>query len=194
MELAWWQSLLLNVIASVFCGLSVSCFIYYKYLRHIPQENKRLIEELLNDRLSYETTNHNAIRDQLTPNNKHLSDEHRNLKQDLQEDLSRISSSQNSIRGSITDFRHYVELKDARRSALAEKEMDIAKTVDHLNALTILLAEQKVQLNAYEKEKQENERYISELEAELHNSKEHFVERKPSPPRQKRDNDHYFSR
>lgn len=73
------KDILINVGCSVVVSISLSIFIYYKYLKRIPDENKNKIEELLNNRLNYETSNHNSVLASLNPNNAHLSREHDNI-------------------------------------------------------------------------------------------------------------------
>ena len=55
-----WINILINIGTSIFFSVGTSLFVYYKFLKRLPEESKNQIEELLNKRLNYETTNHNA--------------------------------------------------------------------------------------------------------------------------------------
>lgn len=69
-------NILINVGCSVLASLAMSVFIYYKYLKHIPEENEKRINRLLNERLTYEASNHNTQLQALNPDNRELSKQH----------------------------------------------------------------------------------------------------------------------
>lgn len=71
--------ILINIGCSVVTSISLSIFIYFKFLKKIPDENRKKIDELLNARLGYETSNHNATLHALNPTNEHLSGEHKDI-------------------------------------------------------------------------------------------------------------------
>lgn len=50
------MNIIVSAIIGIFAGLIL--IIYFKFLKHIPDETKKQIDTLLNDRLGYETTNH----------------------------------------------------------------------------------------------------------------------------------------
>ena len=67
-------SLLANVIIIIFNEVLI---------KKIPKDTQKKIDQPLNDRSSYETTNHNFVMNALSPNNEHLSTEHRVIQQEL---------------------------------------------------------------------------------------------------------------
>ena len=60
-NMTWWMEIIISTIASSLASIGMSIFIYYNFLRKIPENTEKKIDELLNARLGYETTNHNAV-------------------------------------------------------------------------------------------------------------------------------------
>lgn len=91
METISWIGVLVDLIVGVSSSIALSIFIYYRYLKKIPETTEAKINDLLNQRLGYETTNHNAVLSMLemkiSPNTRdlshNLSKEHDDLKRIL---------------------------------------------------------------------------------------------------------------
>lgn len=79
-----WGSLVINVLSSIGASIALTVTVYFKFLRRIPEENERRINQLLNDRLSYESTNHNTEMAALNPNTAQLSKEHDLIRNDVE--------------------------------------------------------------------------------------------------------------
>ena len=78
------QEILIGLITGAISSLVFTSISYFAFLHKIPEKTHEKIEKLLNDRLGYETTNHNAVMGALNPNNEVLlnlvSKDHRELK------------------------------------------------------------------------------------------------------------------
>lgn len=78
------QEILIGLITGAISSLVFTSISYFAFLHKIPEKTYEKIEKLLNDRLGYETTNHNAVMGALNPNNEVLlnlvSKDHRELK------------------------------------------------------------------------------------------------------------------
>lgn len=78
------QEILISLITGAISSLVFTSISYFAFLHKIPEKTYEKIEKLLNDRLGYETTNHNAVMGALNPNNEVLlnlvSKDHRELK------------------------------------------------------------------------------------------------------------------
>jgi len=83
-SIPWWGELLISFAVSVAGSIGMSIFIYYKYLKKIPETTKENITGLLDARLGYEAKHHNAIiaklDHELTPSNSGLSQDHSEMK------------------------------------------------------------------------------------------------------------------
>jgi hypothetical protein len=66
-------SVVAGLVTSVLCSLFSWFFFARKWLKNIPENTEKLISNLLNERLNYETGNHNAVLAALNPDNKALS-------------------------------------------------------------------------------------------------------------------------
>ena len=80
----YFQEILISLITGAISSLVFTSISYFAFLHKIPEKTYEKIEKLLNDRLGYETTNHNAVMGALNPNNEVLlnlvSKDHRELK------------------------------------------------------------------------------------------------------------------
>lgn len=74
-----WYDVLINIGSGILSSIAVTLFIYFKFLKRVPEETEKKINALLNARLGYETTNHNAVMAAVNPSNAHLSQEHQQL-------------------------------------------------------------------------------------------------------------------
>lgn len=66
------QEILIGLITGAISSLVFTSISYFAFLHKIPEKTYERIEKLLNDRLGYETTNHNAVMGALNPNNEVL--------------------------------------------------------------------------------------------------------------------------
>ena len=66
------QEILISLITGAISSLVFTSISYFAFLHKIPEKTYEKIEKLLNDRLGYETTNHNAVMGALNPNNEVL--------------------------------------------------------------------------------------------------------------------------
>lgn len=69
----------INVISAVITSVLATIFIYYKFLRKIPEMTEKKIDDMLNARLNYETANHNAVLEALNPDNRELNHKIENI-------------------------------------------------------------------------------------------------------------------
>lgn len=128
-----WLDLLVNIGISLITSLALSIFIYYKYLKRIPDENKNAIDKLLNDRLGYETTNHNAQLQKSDSVRMELSHEHDRL----ETLIAKVNNTAVAIKTTEDVKREqYLTLKD-----------DYKLIVDSVNKLS-LIAEAMRTINA----------------------------------------------
>ena len=87
-----WYDVLINIGSGILSSIAVTLFIYFKFLKHVTEETEKKINALLNARLGYETTNHNAVMAAVNPSNAYLSQEHTRLSQEHQQLNAGISS------------------------------------------------------------------------------------------------------
>lgn len=78
-----WMNILAGTISSILATAAMTTIVYFKFLKHIPEETEKKINNLLNQRLNYETTNHNALISNLHQSENHLSDEHSSMGRDI---------------------------------------------------------------------------------------------------------------
>lgn len=109
---SFWGSLIINILSSVGVSIALTVTVYFKFLRHIPEENERRINQLLNDRLSHETTNHNAEMAALNPNTAQLSKEHDLIRNDVE--LIKVEFIRQSSRADAG----YDLMKDSQREVV----------------------------------------------------------------------------
>ena len=64
------QEILIGLITGAISSLVFTSISYFAFLHKIPEKTYEKIEKLLNDRLGYETTNHNDVMGALNPNNE----------------------------------------------------------------------------------------------------------------------------
>ena len=77
------KEVIISLISGVVSSVLVTIVAYFKFLKRIPEDTTDKINKLLNDRLSYETNNHNCTMNALSPTNGYLSTEHRVIQQEL---------------------------------------------------------------------------------------------------------------
>lgn len=114
----------------------------FAFLHKIPEKTYEKIEKLLNDRLGYETTNHNAVMGALNPNNEVLlnlvSKDHRELKVLTGETLQHL--------------RMEKAAKENREHILTNAEKEIDKHIESLRAFSDIMVKQQERIVHLEKE------------------------------------------
>ena len=120
------------------------------------------IEKLLNDRLGYETTNHNAVMGALNPNNEVLlnlvSKDHRELKVLTGETLQHLRMGKAA--------------KENREHILTNAEKEIDKHIESLRAFSDIMVKQQERIVYLEKENMELKEQIQNLNAQLNQQHE----------------------
>ena len=121
----FFQSIGINVLSSVLVSITLSVFIYFKFLKRIPEENKKKIEELLNARLGYETTNHNAVLQAVTeglnPNNANLRHE--------------MSKEHDEIKSNLMYLRDLAIREEGKRSRMNPEQINLDTIVEQISGL-----------------------------------------------------------
>ncbi len=130
-KMNYWD-ILTSFISGLISSLFLSIFIYYKYLKKIPQETRAEIEKLLNMRLNYETTNHNAIQQNLNPSNKHLSSQHDKIIEQADKNKSIILADTGSIKSFLTEEKIK---NDYREKLLTAEQRNIKAQISSIHAL-----------------------------------------------------------
>ncbi len=120
--------ILINVGCSLLATAVLSIIIYYKFLKHIPDETKKQIDNLLNDRLGYEATNHNAVLNKSDSLQHFLSNEHAEIRQN-------INSAKENISSLCSEFNTEKELKRIQYDYLKDNDKSI---VDSINKISLL--------------------------------------------------------
>lgn len=120
--------ILINIGCSIITTVVLSVVIYFKFLKHIPDETKKQIDTLLNDRLGYEATNHNAVLQKSNSVQNFLSTEHSEIKQS-------ISSANKSISYLYGEFNTDRELKKLQYEYLKDNDKTI---IDAVNKISVL--------------------------------------------------------
>lgn len=75
--------ILINIGCSIATTVVLSTIIYFRFLKRIPDDTKKQIDNLLNARLGYETTNHNATLEKFDSIQHFLSKEHGEIRQGI---------------------------------------------------------------------------------------------------------------
>ena len=148
-DMPWWGEVLISMLVSGAASVGVSIFIYYKYLKEIPEKTEERINSLLNSRLEYETSNHNAVIGKLdhdlNPRNSTLSHEHDEIK---------------FVLSKINDFAvGEVVRRENATGMMSDKQTLISQSVDNLSAFSIVMKD--VIVKNYELE-QQNAELLSE--------------------------------
>ena len=135
---------------------------YFAFLHKIPEKTYEKIEKLLNDRLGYETTNHNAVMGALNPNNEVLlnlvSKDHRELKVLTGETLQHL--------------RMEKAAKENREHILTDAEKEIDKHIESLRAFSDIMVKQQERIVHLEKENMDLKEQIQNLNAQLNQQPE----------------------
>lgn len=140
------------ILSSIITTVVLSVVIYFKFLKHIPDETKKQIDTLLNDRLGYETTNHNAVLQKSDSVQNFLSTEHSEIKQS-------ISSANKSISYLYGEFNTDRELKKLQYEYLKDNDKTIIDAVNKISVLGEALEKTNYENAAL---KDENEKIVQE--------------------------------
>lgn len=113
------KEIAISLISGLVSSVIVTVIAYYKFLKRIPEDTQKKIDKLLNDRLSYETSNHNCVMNALSPNNEFLSTEHRAIQTEL-----------GSIKENIISIK---EKRNVDYSIVDNAGKSILKSIDNLS-------------------------------------------------------------
>lgn len=156
------QEILIGLITGAISSLVFTSISYFAFLHKIPEKTHEKIEKLLNDRLGYETTNHNAVMGALNPNNEVLlnlvSKDHRELKVLTGETLQHL--------------RMEKAAKENREHILTNAEKEIDKHIESLRAFSDIMVKQQERIVHLEKENMELKEQIQNLNAQLNQQHE----------------------
>ncbi len=156
------QEILISLITGAISSLVFTSISYFAFLHKIPEKTHEKIEKLLNDRLGYETTNHNAVMGALNPNNEVLlnlvSKDHRELKVLTGETLQHL--------------RMEKAAKENREHILTNAEKEIDKHIESLRAFSDIMVKQQERIVHLEKENMELKEQIQNLNAQLNQQHE----------------------
>ena len=147
-----WYDVLINIGSGILSSIAVTLFIYFKFLKHVPEETEKKINALLNARLGYETTNHNAVMAAVNPSNAYLSQEHTRLSQEHQQLNAGISSIDKVISVEIQKRADWQNNLTAEQRTISQ----------HFNALSPL----SDQMKSLQTENKELKREITGLRLE----------------------------
>ena len=161
------QDILISLITGSISSLVITLISYFTFLHKIPEKTYEKIEKLLNDRLGYETTNHNAVMGALNPNNEFLlnlvSKDHRELKT-----LTGVR------RRNAEPYRKRAEkaAKENREHILTDAEKEIDKHIESLRAFSDIMVKQQEKIAQLEKENVDLKEQIQNLNAQLNQQPE----------------------
>lgn len=152
------QEILISLITGAISSLVFTSISYFAFLHKIPEKTYEKIEKLLNDRLGYETTNHNAVMGALNPNNEVLlnlvSKDHRELKVLTGETLQHLRMEK-------------AAKEENREHILTNAEKEIDKHIESLRAFSDIMVKQQERIVHLEKENMELKEQIQNLNAQL---------------------------
>lgn len=152
------QEILIGLITGAISSLVFTSISYFAFLHKIPEKTYEKIEKLLNDRLGYETTNHNAVMGALNPNNEVLlnlvSKDHRELKVLTGETLQHLRMEK-------------AAKEENREHILTNAEKEIDKHIESLRAFSDIMVKQQERIVHLEKENMELKEQIQNLNAQL---------------------------
>lgn len=154
--------ILINVGCSIVTSVVLTVIVYFKFLKNIPEQTKKSIDDLLNTRLGYETANHNAALENTNIAKEALSREHSEIRQNI----SSVSKDIVNIKGELRTER---KLKDLQYNYLKGNDRALVDSINKLNVLGESLQkvnyENKILRAENEKLKSENEQLNFALSA-----------------------------
>lgn len=149
----------INVVSAVITSVLATIFIYYKFLRKIPEMTEKKIDDMLNARLNYETANHNAVLQALNLDNKYLSGEHKDLHRQIDRILER-QIRMDAIREDVSDV-----VKPEAFVGMAES------LIEKNGELNGSLMQAKIEMQSLTQELQLEREKIKQLESQMENLK-----------------------
>lgn len=132
-------NVLINLVSSAVTSVIATVIMYFAFLKKIPERTRDEIDQLLNDRLNYETTNHNAVMTSLNSNSKHATLEHK----DLSKEHTEIKMS---IRDTADILREDRAVREERAKHMTGSQKEIQNHVDGIQALADVMGKQQVEI------------------------------------------------
>lgn len=127
--------ILINIGCSIATSAILTVIVYFKFLKHIPEETKKSIDDLLNSRLGYETTNHNANLENTNIAKESLSREHSEIKQNIStvnNNIFTVSKDVIRIKDEIITDR---KLKNLQYNYLNENDKTVIESINKIKVL-----------------------------------------------------------
>lgn len=121
-------SILVNIGTSVLVTVITSIGVYFKFLKKLPEETKDKVDKLLNERLNYETVNHNASLQKSDSVRESLSREHSELSKNILNVISGVDSLQSG-------FDNERKMKEIEYNHLHFNEKEIIDSINNLSTL-----------------------------------------------------------
>ncbi len=140
-DMDFWLDILINVSCSIGVSIVVTLIAYFKFLKHIPEETKKQIDKLLNDRLNYESTNHSAVMQKGDSVQKLLSDEHKEIRYNIDWTKEKINTASREIAVLSTKLDNEKEIKKLRYESLNDNSKSIIQNINKISSLGELLQE-----------------------------------------------------
>lgn len=140
-DMDFWLDILINVACSIGVSIVATLIAYFKFLKHIPEETKSQIDKLLNDRLNYESTNHSAVMQKGDSVQKALSDEHKEIRNNIDRTKEKIYTASREIAVLSTKLDNEKELKRLRYENLNDNSKSIIQNINKISSLGELLQE-----------------------------------------------------
>lgn len=169
-----WVSILIDIGISLLIPAVTTIIIYFKFLKHIPEETEKKVNTLLNQRLNYEATNHNAVMakidSEFKPENSVLSDEHKGLSKEHEQMQQKIDYIRDKAMIEDEHRKNSIALMNTNQKVINES---VANLSDFASAMNMLLIENH---DLKQKNKQQHI-LIQQLQADRQVSKEPQRER-----------------
>lgn len=156
------KDIIISIISGTISSTAISIFIYFKYLKSIPEETEKKINNLLNERLSYETTQHEGTMRALNPDNAHLSLDHREINKNILHLKDKINS--------------YETEKKIQYNLLDSNGRNIANSIETLNTFSSLYQETNKKIIHLESVNDQLSKDLEEAKREIDQLKEKNLE------------------
>ncbi|MGN1457041.1 MAG: hypothetical protein ACI4XP_03690 [Acutalibacteraceae bacterium] len=166
--------IIVGVISSIVVSAFTTIFIYFKYLKHIPDETRKQMDKLLNERLNYETANHNSELQKSDYIRESLSREHSELR-------GHIVDANKGIDSISRKFDSEKELKELRYQYLQNNDKALIDSINKLMALGDALERVNFENKNLEAENKALELENAELKSRLAQAEGAEQERKVTP-------------
>lgn len=178
--------ILISVVSSAVTSLMATVIMYFAFLKKIPEKTRDKIDRLLNDRLNYETTNHDAVMTSLDSNSKHATLEHKALSSEH----NNLSAEHTQIRLSIQEtagiLREERAVREERAKHMTGSQKEIQGHVDGIRALSDVMGKQQVKIAQLRKELAQAKTQCQELRAENQELREALEQTQASSVRRQR--------